>query len=94
MEGVHRFLARTFRVFEPGMTEDAPTEGQMRLLHATIKKVDADHEREIGSRCMLFARWYLGAPPADGCNHPCATLYVPSLPPTCSYTTMGVKAPV
>ena len=52
MEGVHRFLARTFRVFEPGMTEDAPTEGQMRLLHATIKKVDADHEREIGSRCM------------------------------------------
>lgn len=39
VEGVHRFLARTFRVFEPGMTEDVPTKDQMRMLHATIKKV-------------------------------------------------------
>ncbi len=39
VEGVHRFLARTYRVFEPGMTDDPPTKDQMRLLHATIKKV-------------------------------------------------------
>ena len=40
MEGVHRFLARSFRVFEPGMTDEAPTRDQMRLLHATINKVN------------------------------------------------------
>ena len=39
VEGVHRFLARAYRVFEPGMTDEAPTKDQMRLLHATIKKV-------------------------------------------------------
>ena len=43
MEGVHRFLARAYRVFEPGMSEEEPTKEQMRLLHATIKKVSKNH---------------------------------------------------
>lgn len=39
VEGVHRFLARAYRVFEGGVTDEEPTKEQMRLLHATIKKV-------------------------------------------------------
>lgn len=39
VEGVHRFLARVWRVWEQGLTEELPTKEQLRLLHATIKKV-------------------------------------------------------
>lgn len=39
VEGVHRFLARVYRAFEAGVTDEEPTKEQMRLLHATIKKV-------------------------------------------------------
>lgn len=39
MEGVHRFLARAWRVFEGGVTDEEPTKEQLRLLHQTIKKV-------------------------------------------------------
>jgi hypothetical protein len=39
VEGVHRFLARSFRVFEGGLSDEAPTREQLRLLNATIKKV-------------------------------------------------------
>jgi hypothetical protein len=39
VEGVHRFLARAYRLFEGGVSEDEPAKDQMRLLHATIKKV-------------------------------------------------------
>lgn len=41
VEGVHRFLARAWRALEGGVTDDAPTKDQLRLLHATIKKVPA-----------------------------------------------------
>jgi hypothetical protein len=39
VEGVHRFLARVWRAFEGGVSDDEPTRDQLRLLHATIKKV-------------------------------------------------------
>ncbi len=39
VEGVHRFLARVYRIFEGGVIEGEPSKEQLRLLHATIKKV-------------------------------------------------------
>ncbi|KAG1659920.1 hypothetical protein FOA52_015358, partial [Chlamydomonas sp. UWO 241] len=44
VEGVHRFLARSFRVFEGGLTDEEPTREQLRLLNATIKKVTTEVE--------------------------------------------------
>jgi hypothetical protein len=40
VEGVHRFLARAFRIFEAGVSDAEPSQEQMRLLHQTIKKVN------------------------------------------------------
>jgi leucyl-tRNA synthetase len=39
VEGVHRFLARAWRAFEAGVSEDEPSREQLRDLHACIKKV-------------------------------------------------------
>ena len=39
VEGVHRFLARAWRLFADGVTEAAPERDQLRLLHLTIKRV-------------------------------------------------------
>lgn len=44
VEGVHRFLARVYRVFDSGLSDDAPTRDQLRLLHLTIKKVTTETE--------------------------------------------------
>lgn len=38
MEGVYRFLARVYRLISGDISEDVPTEEQLRLLHFTIKK--------------------------------------------------------
>ena len=43
MEGVFRFLKRAYRMFQEAEVVDAPcTKEQLRLLHATIKKVTQD----------------------------------------------------
>ena len=39
MEGVHRFLARAWRLFEGGLSGEAPSAEQLRQLHSTIKRV-------------------------------------------------------
>jgi leucyl-tRNA synthetase len=40
VEGVHRFLARVYRlVTEQPLSEEEPSKDQLRLLHQTIKKV-------------------------------------------------------
>ena len=40
IEGVHRFLARVYRLIaEQPLSQDEPSPDQIRLLHATIKKV-------------------------------------------------------
>ena len=40
IEGVHRFLARVYRLIAEQQVSDAqPSQDQRRLLHATIKKV-------------------------------------------------------
>jgi hypothetical protein len=39
VEGVHRFLARVWRAFEGGLSDEAPTKDQLRALHTCIKKV-------------------------------------------------------
>ena len=40
MEGVHRFLARSFRLVTGSNVQDVePSKDQLRLLHATIKRV-------------------------------------------------------
>ncbi len=43
VEGVHRFLARVWRAFEAGISDEAPTPEQLRTLHACIKKASAPH---------------------------------------------------
>ena len=56
VEGVHRFLARVYRLIagdpaaaaatapQTGLTDDPPTKEQLRLLHLTIKKVTEETE--------------------------------------------------
>ena len=44
VEGVHRFLARAWRAFEAGVDDAEPSREQLRLLHATIKKVTTETE--------------------------------------------------
>ena len=39
MEGVHRFLARAWRLFEGGTSGGVPSGEQLRQLHSTIKRV-------------------------------------------------------
>jgi leucyl-tRNA synthetase len=41
VEGVHRFLARVYRLVTEGggLTDEQPSRDQLRLLHQTIKKV-------------------------------------------------------
>jgi hypothetical protein len=48
VEGVHRFLARVWRAFEGGVSDDEPTRDQLRVLHATIKKVGGGGTRGAG----------------------------------------------
>lgn len=50
IEGVHRFLARVYRLIaEQPLSQDEASREQMRLLHATIKKVSPPHA------CRLLA---------------------------------------
>lgn len=44
VEGVHRFLARVYRAFEGGVSDETPTRDQLRALHLTIKKVTVETE--------------------------------------------------
>ena len=44
VDGVHRFLARVYRAFEGGLVDEAPSKDQLRLLHATIRKVTTETE--------------------------------------------------
>lgn len=44
VEGVYRFLGRVFRLFLDGVTDEAPSKDQLRLLHQTIKKVTTETE--------------------------------------------------
>ena len=39
VEGVHRFLARAYRLVTGELSQEAPSADQMRLLHSTIKRV-------------------------------------------------------
>ena len=41
VEGVHRFLARAYRLVTGGLSDQPPDGEQLRLVHATIKKVNA-----------------------------------------------------
>ncbi|MEW5300771.1 MAG: hypothetical protein WDW36_003677 [Sanguina aurantia] len=44
VEGVHRFLARVYRAFEAGVTDEPATREEMRALHTCIKKVTTETE--------------------------------------------------
>lgn len=45
VEGVHRFLARAYRlVTDQPLSDEDPTEEQLRLLHVTIKRVTEETE--------------------------------------------------
>lgn len=41
VEGVHRFLARAYRLVVGDLSDEEPSKDQLRLLHSTIKKVRA-----------------------------------------------------
>ena len=49
VDGVHRFLARVYRLCSDGVSDDEPSRDQLRLLHQTIKRVWAH-------ACMLMRR--------------------------------------
>jgi len=65
VEGVFRFLKRSFRmVLDQPVVDDAPTAGQRRVLHATIKKVTDDLEtmnfNTAISQMMIFINEFSG----------------------------------
>jgi leucyl-tRNA synthetase len=43
--GVSGFLKKLWRLFENGISEDAPTKAELKTLHKTIKKISEDIER-------------------------------------------------
>ncbi len=50
IEGVHKFLKKTWRLFhdknnKPNISEENPTEEELKILHTAIKKVTEDIER-------------------------------------------------
>lgn len=72
IEGVHRFLARVYRLIAEQQVSDAePDQDQMRLLHATIKKVrllhaarwDEGQGREGGKGAPMHLKKWLGCFP-------------------------------
>eukprot|EP00967_Tisochrysis_lutea_P093253 scaffold134823_cov23-Tisochrysis_lutea.AAC.1 len=63
VEGVHRFLARAWRAFEGGISEDEPTKDQMRALHGCIKKLTLWNR---WLRCIVAAEGLLTAPLLPG----------------------------
>ncbi|MEM7386736.1 MAG: leucine--tRNA ligase, partial [Verrucomicrobiota bacterium] len=78
VEGVHRFLARVWRlymelnqegewVFSQAIEECQPDKGQLRVLHETIKKVSEDTERlafnTAIAQMMVFVNHFTGESP-------------------------------
>ncbi len=56
VEGVHRFLARSYRLVTGSNVADVePTKDQLRLLHATIKRVWLLEEHIAGCNDFSFA---------------------------------------
>lgn len=51
ISGTHNFLKRFFRLFA-GMTTDAPSEAELKVLHRTLKKVADDVERMSFNTCV------------------------------------------
>lgn len=62
VEGVHRFLARVYRLVAEGvgLSEEEPTRDQLRLLHQTIKKVGRAAQQGGGILEFWVARWPCG----------------------------------
>ncbi|MEZ6064308.1 MAG: leucine--tRNA ligase [Planctomycetaceae bacterium] len=95
VEGVHRFLARVWRMFVDERADDvqlsadvqsvSPTDEQERLLHKTIKAVSDDIER-LGfntaiSRMMEFTNAFTGhSPRPRACLEPFVLLLAPFAP--------------
>ena len=72
VEGVHRFLARVYRlVTELPLVDDAPTADQLRLLHQCIKKVCLGEEGEQVELCERGG---------TACSRHCAVLCCTVLP--------------
>ena len=59
VEGVHRFLARAWRLFEGGLSDGAPSAEQLRQLHSTIKRVGP-----LTQKCSKPAGWLKRSSPA------------------------------
>jgi len=74
VEGVHRFLARVYRAFEPGVTDDAPTKEQLRLLHTTIKKVTTETEEMRFNTGISAMMEFVNGVTKDWPNRPRAAL--------------------
>ncbi|KAK9868559.1 hypothetical protein WJX84_010001 [Apatococcus fuscideae] len=86
VEGVYRFLMRAWRLISSGVSSDQPSKDQLRLLHATIKRVTEDTEEmrfnTAISGMMEFvngAQKWKGLPPRAGVE-PFVLLLAPYAP--------------
>ena len=55
VDGVHRFLGRVWRLYEahaPSKSDSAPSEEQLRVLHATIKRVTGARSRAVRNAAL------------------------------------------
>ena len=70
MEGVHRFLARSYRLVTGGsVTEAEPSNDQLRSLHIAIKRVCLSClSNRRGNLCFIrLVLTLLGPSPVDSC---------------------------
>ncbi len=45
IEGVYKFLKKFWGLFQNGISEDQPTDAELKILHGTIKKIEDDIDR-------------------------------------------------
>eukprot|EP00798_Chlamydomonas_sp_ICE-L_P005874 gene5874-6166_t len=74
VEGVHRFLARAYRMYENGVSDDEPTKEQLRLLNATIKKVTIETEEMRYNTGISAMMEFVNGVTKDWKNRPRAAL--------------------
>jgi leucyl-tRNA synthetase len=52
IEGTHRFLKKMWNLFQPEVTDEAPTKDELRTLHTAIRKVGEDIEKLSFNTCV------------------------------------------
>jgi leucyl-tRNA synthetase len=73
IEGVHRFLKKFWRLYNDEqsgfiVTDEAPTEAELRTLHKTLKKVSEDIERFSFNTCVSQFMICVNELASEGCH--------------------------